>query len=161
VPVPLFNHAYFTRLAQEEDIDARIEGVMGHFAEREVPFMWSVGPFTRPTDLGERLESHGLSCADELPGMAVDLQAVKEDVSSPSALVMERVSGTEALRECIEVMRVGFELPELTTEVFVEAFTAVGLGEESPSETTSVGSTGKRPPPRRSSWRRGSRASTT
>jgi hypothetical protein len=89
VPVPLFNHAYFTRLAQEEDIDARIEGVVGSFAEREVPFMWSVGPFTQPTDLDARLESRGLSRADKLPGMAVDVRAINENVPSPSAL--ERV----------------------------------------------------------------------
>jgi ribosomal protein S18 acetylase RimI-like enzyme len=42
------------------------------------------------------------------------------------------VSNTEVLRECIEVMRVGFELPELASEVFFEAFTAMGLTEESP-----------------------------
>jgi ribosomal protein S18 acetylase RimI-like enzyme len=132
IPVPLFNHVYFTRLAQEEDIDARIEGVMRSFAEHEVPFMWSAGPFTKPPDLGARLESRGLSPAAELPGMAVDLQAINEDIPSPSALTTERVSDTEVLRECIEVMRVGFELPELTSEVFFEVFTTLGLTEESP-----------------------------
>jgi ribosomal protein S18 acetylase RimI-like enzyme len=131
VPVLLFNHVYFTRLAQEENIDARIEGVMGSFAEHEVPFMWSAGPFTQPPDLGPHLESRGLSRADELPGMAVDLQAINEDVPTPSALATERVSNKEVLRECIEVMRVGFELPELTSEVFFEAFSAIGLTEES------------------------------
>jgi ribosomal protein S18 acetylase RimI-like enzyme len=105
---------------------------VGSFAEHEVPFMWTVGPFTQPSDLGERLESHGLSHADDLPGMAVDLHALDEDVSFPSGLVIERVGDTKVLRECIEVMRVGFELPELTSEVFFEAFTAVGLDEESP-----------------------------
>jgi hypothetical protein len=109
VPVPLFNHVYFSRLAQDENFDARIEGVIASFAEQEVPFMWSVGPFTQPPDLGARLESRGLSRADELPGMAVDLQAINEDIPSPSDLATERVSNTEVLRECIEVMRVGFE----------------------------------------------------
>jgi ribosomal protein S18 acetylase RimI-like enzyme len=132
VPVPLFNHAYYTRLAKDEDLDARIEAVVGSFAEHEVPFMWTVGPFAQPSDLGERLESRGLSRADELPGMAVDLRALNEDVSFPSALVVERVGDPEVLRECVEVMRVGFGLPELTSEVFFEAFTAVGLDEESP-----------------------------
>jgi ribosomal protein S18 acetylase RimI-like enzyme len=132
VPVPLFNHVYFTRIAEEEDIDARIEAIVGGFAEREVPFMWSVSPFTRPADLGARLESRGLSLVDELPGMAVDLQALQEDVSFPTAFVMERVSETEALKECIEVMRVGFDLPEITSEVMFEVFTTVGLGEDSP-----------------------------
>jgi ribosomal protein S18 acetylase RimI-like enzyme len=132
VPFPLFNHAYFTRLAKEEDIDARIGAVVGSFSEHGVPFMWSVGPFTQPTDLGERLESRGLSRPDELPGMAVDLRAIKEDVSSPSALAVERVSDHETLRECIEVQRVGFEMPEFTSEVFFDVFTDVGLREESP-----------------------------
>jgi ribosomal protein S18 acetylase RimI-like enzyme len=132
VPDPLFNHAYFTRFAKEEDIDARIEAVVGSFAEHEVPFMWSVGPFSRPADLGERLESRGLSRAEELPAMAVDLRALKEDVPFPSALAIERVSDAEALRECIEVMRVGFEMPEFTSEVMFELFSAVRLGEDSP-----------------------------
>jgi ribosomal protein S18 acetylase RimI-like enzyme len=132
VPVPLFNHAYFTRLAREEDIDARIEAVVGGFAEHEVPFMWSVGPFTQPSDLGERLQSRGLSRAEELPGMAVDLKAINEDVSSPSTLSVERVSEQEALRECIEVMRVGFEMPEFTSEVIFDILTTLGLTEESP-----------------------------
>jgi ribosomal protein S18 acetylase RimI-like enzyme len=132
VPVPLFNHVYFSRLAQEQNIDAKIERVMGSFAEHEVPFMWSVGPFTQPPDLGARLESRGLLRVEELPGMAVDLQAINEDVPFPSTLTTERVSNTEVLRECIEVMRVGFELPELTSEVFFEAFSAMGLTGESP-----------------------------
>jgi hypothetical protein len=71
-----------------------------------------VGPFTQPPELGE---SRGLLRADELPGMAVDLQAINEDIPSPSALATERVSNTEELRECIEGTRVGFALPELTT----------------------------------------------
>jgi ribosomal protein S18 acetylase RimI-like enzyme len=132
VPVSLFNHAYFTRIAEEEDVDARIEAIVGGFAERKVPFMWSVGPFTQPADLGVRLESRGLSRVDELPGMAVDLHALQEDVSLPTAFVMERVSESEALKECIEVMRVGFDLPEITSEVLFEVFTTVGLGEDSP-----------------------------
>ena len=132
VPFPLVNHAYFTRLAQEEDIDARIGEVVGGFAELGVPFMWSVGPFSQPADLGERLEGCGLSRAEELPGMAVDLRAINEDVSSPSALAVERVGDEEALRECSEVQRVGFEMPEFTSEVLFEGCTAVGLGEESP-----------------------------
>ena len=131
VPFPLFNHAYFTRLAKEEDIDARVGAVVGGFAELGVPFLWSVGPFTQPADLGERLEGCGLSHAEELPGMAVDLRAIKEDLSS-SVLAVERVDDEETLRECIEVQRVGFEMPEFTSEVLFEVFTAVGLGEESP-----------------------------
>jgi ribosomal protein S18 acetylase RimI-like enzyme len=132
VPFPLFNHAYFTRLAQQEDIDARIGAVVKSFGEHGVPFMWSVGPFAQPNDLGAHLESRGLPHADELPGMAVDLQAINEDAPIPSGLATERVSDEEALRECVEVIRGGFEMPEFTSEAIVDALAHMGLTDESP-----------------------------
>jgi hypothetical protein len=98
VPFPLFNHVYFVRVPQEEGIDDRIEEVKQHFASHEVPYMWSVGPFTRPSDQGTRLEAHGLAHADDLPGMAVDLQALNEDIPFPSELAIERVSDAEMLK---------------------------------------------------------------
>ena len=130
-PFPLFNHVYWTRLPQE-DIDARIQEVRQDFAAHQVPFMWSVGPFSRPFDLGSHLETHGLALVEEMPGMAVDLQALNEDVPFPAELEIERVSNAEVLREYIEVARVGFEMPEFTNEAFFEFLTAMGLTEESP-----------------------------
>jgi ribosomal protein S18 acetylase RimI-like enzyme len=132
VPLAIFNHAYHTGLAREEDIDARIDEVLDGFAGRGVPFMWTVGPFDRPADLGERLESRGLSRVEEMPGMAVDLTAIKEGGSSSSAPAVERVGDEGALRECIEVQRVGFEMPGFASEVLFDVCAAAGLGEESP-----------------------------
>ena len=131
VPFPLFNHVYWTRLPQEA-IDARIEKVRQHFAAHRVPLMWSVGPFSRPSDLGSHLEAHGLAHVEDMPGMAVDLQALNEDIPLPAELEIERVSNAEVLREYIEVARVGFEMPEFTNEGFFELLTAIGLTEESP-----------------------------
>jgi hypothetical protein len=132
VPFPLFNHVYFSSLSQEEGTEAKIEEVKQHFAAHQVPFMWSVGPFTRPSDLGARLESYGLAHADDLPGMAVDLQALNEDIPFPAELAIERVSDAEMLKNYIEVLRVGFEMPGFVSEGFFELCTAVGLTEESP-----------------------------
>jgi ribosomal protein S18 acetylase RimI-like enzyme len=67
-----------------------------------------------------------------MPGMAVDLGATHEDGYSSSAPAVERVDDEGALRECIEVQRVGFEMPEVTSQVLFDVCTAVGLGEESP-----------------------------
>jgi GNAT superfamily N-acetyltransferase len=131
VPFPPFNRIYWTRLPQE-GIDVRIEEVRQHFAAHQVPFLWSVGPFSRPSDLGRHLESYGLARVDEMPGMAVDLQALNEDVPFPAKLEIERASDTEMLREYIEVARIGFKMPEFTSKGFFELYTAVGLTEESP-----------------------------
>jgi ribosomal protein S18 acetylase RimI-like enzyme len=132
VPHSLFNHVYFTRLPQEEDVDARIEELRKHFASHQLPLMWSVGPFSRPSDLGSHLESHGLRCVEESPSMAVDLKVLNEDIPFTSGLSIERVRNAEVLREMVEVMRVGFEMPEFTAASLFEEFNAMGLTNESP-----------------------------
>ena len=132
VPYPLFNHVYFTRLPQEEDVDASTEELTQHFASHQLPLMWSVGPFSRPSALGSHLESHGLRCVEESPGMALDLKALNEDISFPSELAIERVSNAEVLSEFVEVMRVGFEMPPFTVDGLLEVFGAVGLTDKSP-----------------------------
>jgi GNAT superfamily N-acetyltransferase len=131
VPHPLFNHVYLTRLLQEEDLDARIEELRKHFASHQLPLMWSVGPFSRPSALGSHLESHGFRCVEESPGMALDLKVLSEDIPFPSELTIERVSNTEVLSEFVEVMRVGFEMPEFTVDGLFEVFSALGLTEAS------------------------------
>jgi hypothetical protein len=132
VPHPLFNHVYFTSLPQQEDVDARIEELRKHFGSHQLPLMWSVGPFSRPSALGSHLESHGLRCVEESPGMALDLKVLHEDIPFPSELAIERVSNAEVLSEFVEVMRVGFAMPEFTVDGLFEVFSAVGLTEESP-----------------------------
>jgi GNAT superfamily N-acetyltransferase len=91
-----------------------------------------VGGSLHSSDLGARLESHGLTHADDLPGMAVDLQALNEDIPFPAELAIERVSDAEILKNYIKVLRVGFEMPEFTSEGYFELCTAIGLTEESP-----------------------------
>lgn len=132
VPHPLFNHVYFTSLPKEEDVDARIEELRKHFASHQLPLMWSVGPFSRPSELGSHLESHGLRCVEESPGMALDLIAINEDIPIPSELAIERVRNAEVLSKFVEVLRVGFEMPHFTGPALFEEFNAVGLTDESP-----------------------------
>src|SRR5215207_4723430 len=96
-PFPPFNRVYWTRLPQE-GIDARSEQVRQHFAAHQVPFLWAVGPFSRPSDLGRHLESCGLARVYEMPGMAVDLQALNEDAPFPAKLEIERASDTDKSR---------------------------------------------------------------
>lgn len=131
VPSPLFNHVYQTRLPRE-DVDARIGEVRRHYAARELPFMWSVGPFTSPPDLGPRLEAHGLARIERLPGMATDLQTLKEDVPLPAGLTVERVRNAEVSKEYAGVMKVGFEMPEFTVGALLDILTVLGFAEENP-----------------------------
>src|SRR5579864_711521 len=58
-PHPMYNGVWLARLALDQ-IDRRIETILAPFKARGVPCGWAVSPTTEPTDLGSRLEAHGL-----------------------------------------------------------------------------------------------------
>lgn len=131
VPHPLFNHVYHTRLPPE-GLDARIDAVVRRYAARRLPFFWSVGPFAGPPDLGPRLEAHGLTRAQRLPGMAVDLRELHEDVASPAGLAVERVVDDAVSGEFVEVARTGFGMPGFTAGALGGVLGVAGFAEDSP-----------------------------
>jgi GNAT superfamily N-acetyltransferase/ketosteroid isomerase-like protein len=52
------------------EADARIEETIAYHRERNVGFQWFVSPYDTPSDLGERLEKHGLVLAGDADTMA-------------------------------------------------------------------------------------------
>ena len=98
VPFPWCNGIFRTQLSPEET-DAKIEATLTHFKARHLPLIWWTGPSTRPADLGERLQAHGLWHAEDAPGMAVDLLALPEELPTPSGLTIEPVGDVETLKE--------------------------------------------------------------
>jgi hypothetical protein len=97
VPLAVFNGVPQARLPEEavEPALARIQAVADR---RGVPAMWWVGPNSRPGDLGARLERHGLALARIMAGMAIDLDALGEDLATAADLRIERVHGPEMRR---------------------------------------------------------------
>jgi len=57
---------------EADEADARIEAAKQHFAKTGVDFRWWVTPSSRPLDLAERLERHGMHLADTVIGMVAD-----------------------------------------------------------------------------------------
>lgn len=128
---PMLNAVVRTQLAPG-DMDARIEETLNHFKSRKLPMMWWIGPTTRPADLGEHLEARGLIHAGDSPGMAVDLQALKEDLSMPSDLKIERVGGVETLREWLHPFTSGFGVPDFAARTFFDSFASLGFDKHLP-----------------------------
>jgi hypothetical protein len=48
-----------------EAADALIAETMAFHSERDIGFQWSVSPYDKPTDLGQRLEQHGMVLAGD------------------------------------------------------------------------------------------------
>ena len=93
-----FNGVLQTR-KQPEELPAIIERIHAHFQQRNLPFHWHIGSSSYPADFGNLLESYGIGHDEDLPGMAVDLQALNEDLPVASNLTIHSVTSDELLHQ--------------------------------------------------------------
>ena len=127
IPHPMFNHVMRAKLAPD-DIDGQIAETLAHFKARQLPLLWWIGPATRPTNLGEYLEAHGLTHTSDSPGMAADLQALNENLPIPSGLTIKCVGDVQTLILWLRPFSVGFEFPDFATKAWFNITAAIGLG---------------------------------
>jgi len=82
----------------------------------EAPNGWTVGPLTKPKDLGKTLKKYGFSNVYQQTGMAINLKSLKNNFRSEINLIVEIVDNEESLNQWIEivstvfVIKVDFEL---------------------------------------------------
>jgi len=86
--------------------------------DKQAPNGWTVGPLTKPKNLGIFLEKIGFSNVYQQAGMALDLEDLEYQVSDESELIVEIVEDAEHLKQWAEVVssvfgiKVDFELIE-------------------------------------------------
>jgi GNAT superfamily N-acetyltransferase len=119
-------NARFPEECLEEILDERL----GQLSTKKVPMAWLIGPSTRPVDLGGHLQARGWMLGDEAPGMAIDLHALDEAMSSPPSLTIERVQDAETLRTWLRVMTVGSDIPQEGLALLLELVTRHGFTDD-------------------------------
>jgi ribosomal protein S18 acetylase RimI-like enzyme len=124
----LMNGIAGARLAPGE-MDAAIAETVTRFKSSGAPFIWWTGPFSQPDDLGAHLAAHGLTLAAEMPGMAVELDALDQSFTGPSDLKIERVRDMKLLRVWADDLA---WMPAPGREALVELTVALGLDDNSP-----------------------------
>lgn len=129
IPVPLFNVVTRVRLSPD-NLEKGIEKAIGRFKEKAVPGNWHVGPATKPSDIGNVLQAHGFVQTASQPGMAMDLDALKEFVTVPE-LVIEPIRTRAQVDSCVEVGLQGFGMPDFLKEILPGLITSLGLEPES------------------------------
>jgi len=126
IPLTGFNVVGRARFTPDK-VDAKIEETLAHFRSRRVPMLWAVGPSTQPTDLGGRLEAHGLTHAGHDLAMAGDLLMLNEELPQPPTMTVECVSDLEMLRAWAQVWGAGFEMPDSASRALFDVEAKVGL----------------------------------
>ena len=124
IPSPIFNGVLKARL-QPDTLEKRIEEMLELYRLRNLPMYWWVGPASSPDDLGEHLESHGLTLEDRAPGMAVDLGLLK-NLEPPNEVRIERVNNKQILAGWIRVLTSVFGTPSECSEACLEMFDRAG-----------------------------------
>ena len=91
--------------------------------DNQAPNGWTVGPLTKPTNLGMFLEKIGFSNVYQQAGMALDLKDLKNQISDESELLVELVEDKEHLKQWAEVVSLVFSIKvdfELLEYLFLE-----------------------------------------
>lgn len=126
IPSPFCNNVLRAQLVQD-DIDTEIEHTLSRFKSRGLPIRWMTSPSTRPADLGDYLEAHGLVHVADYPGMAVHLPELNEDLPTPSDLSIERVRDVKALEHMMQAFTVGYGIPVSFGSVVFDVFSNLGF----------------------------------
>jgi GNAT superfamily N-acetyltransferase len=111
-------------------VDARVDTVLASFRAESRCLTWHVGPSTEPSDLGRTLLAHGLTHSEDEPGMAVEIDRMREDVAAPAELTIETVRDERGLEEWVSVWL--FPAPEAVRLFVFESMRQRGLGDELP-----------------------------
>ena len=92
--------------------------------------IWWVGPYSTPSDLGERLLAHGAERLEhDLPAMAVDLRRLNDSASAPDGLDIGHVADAEGLRRFVSAFAAGTGSPDdMSPDDMSAAFLRINAG---------------------------------
>ncbi|MCA1726759.1 MAG: GNAT family N-acetyltransferase [Actinobacteria bacterium] len=126
LPVSFTNGVQATRL-EPGRVDERIRESVDAFRRAGVPALWWVGPLTRPSDLGDALRSRGFHHEEDMPWLAVDIDAAV-DPSPVGDLRIVGVSEAAEQEEWLGVMTRGFAMSDAERRAMISLADAVGYG---------------------------------
>jgi ribosomal protein S18 acetylase RimI-like enzyme len=125
------NAVLYSRFADDDPayVEAKIEEMIAFFRTRNIDFGWTTGPSTHPTDLGQMLEAHGFVYSDSTTGMAIDLQALNENIFTNADLTITEIEDLEALKILRSIEISGFGTSQIAAQNYYDAYAYVGFGD--------------------------------
>jgi GNAT superfamily N-acetyltransferase len=102
-------------VSAEEELAALVR----YYKQRRKAFSCLVTPLSQPANLGELLQSYGLK-QEEMPCMAVDLQAIHEDAPLPNGFVIKLCDTSTLMYTWLQVFARNF--PVLDQKIIFEGY---------------------------------------
>ncbi len=116
--LPPCNVAFHANI-NPENLDRTIEQFMAEGRKRNVPLRWYLGHKDKPANLTERLAAHGFTTPGLGPGMAIDLNEMKEE-PFPTGLKITEVKDNNALKAWCHIACAGFGIPVTAEPAMME-----------------------------------------
>lgn len=125
------NAILYSRFVNDDPayVEAKIEEMIAFFKTRNIDFSWTTGPSTLPTDLGQTLEANGFVYSDSTIGMALDLQALNENVFTNANLTITEIEDLEALKILRTIEISGFGTSEIAAQNYYDSYANSGFGD--------------------------------
>lgn len=90
IPDRYFNNVTRASWPASEVAD-RVRAMIEQLDTHGVDYSWWIGPSSSPAELPELLETHGMVYQEDFPGMAIDLQALRDESVAIKGLEIARV----------------------------------------------------------------------
>ena len=128
------NAVLHSRFASDEStyVHAKIDEMQEFFKNRGVDFGWTTGPTTRPFNLATMLEARGFVHNGSTTGMAIDLQALNENIHVNPALTITEIEDLETLNILRSIEISGFGSSENAAQNYYDTYVHAGFSKGMP-----------------------------
>lgn len=109
-----------------EEAEDRAREILAGFQAAALPFVWTVGPTSRPQRLPGVLERLGLADLGETAAMALDLAAWSDDRAAPADVRVSRVTDAAGLDKFVHAYVIGNGFPPEDALLWRDGFAALG-----------------------------------
>lgn len=118
IPLPVFNGVLFAQL-NPHTVKATVDRLQARIREQGAPALWWIGPLSQPAHLGSLLEEHGLHPVGEIPGMAIELAGVENQVAMLPGFRIQKVTTTEMQAVWARIAAAGNDLSASAADAMV------------------------------------------
>ena len=117
------------KFRNDENAEALIDRICAHYEKRGVPFIWIVHPSGKPSNLSHLLEQRGLSLAEVIPGMTMDLNDLPpREAFSPNIIVQEATTKKDFLA-AQELIAWRWDVPDKDRQQHLDLALSFNVGE--------------------------------